>query len=153
LGQNPGSMGCYRGQLNGHVSALRKCANNPLFTGSESYGVDAISGPQANQYFDFRTISSADVVRVGEQFYMLYEGVRGPEPDAAGDTQFALGLARSTSSAIDGPWQTYANNPILLDAPGNVGVGHADVVLDNGRTIVYTSLDGETRSRLELVWK
>ncbi len=84
---------------------------------------------------------------------MFYEGVRGPEAGAAGDTQFALGLARSATDKIDGPWETFAGNPILLDVPGNIGVGHADVVVDGGETVLYTSLDGETRSRLVLRWR
>jgi len=151
LGQNPGSMGCYRGLLGSQAALLRKCENNPLFTGSANYGEG--SGPAANEFFDFRTISSADVAQVGGRYYMFYEGVRGPEEGAAGDTQFALGLARSLTGEIDGPWETYARNPILVDLPGNVGVGHADVVVDGGETILFTSLDGETRSRLVLQWK
>ncbi len=70
----------------------------------------------------------------------------------AGDTQFTLGLARSVTAAIDGPWETYPGNPILVDLPGNVGVGHADVLVHEGLTWLYTSLDGEMRSRLLLVW-
>ena len=37
--------------------------------------------------------------------------------------------------------------------PGNIGVGHADVLVMDGETYLYTSLDGETRSPLKLVWK
>jgi beta-xylosidase len=111
------------------------------------------SDSSTNSHFDYRTISSAEVTKIGDRYYMLYEGVRGPEPDAAGDTQFALGLARSQGPAIDGPWERYTQNPILLDLPGNVGVGHADLVMLNGTTVLYTSIDGETRSRLNLRWK
>jgi hypothetical protein len=72
-------------------------------------------------------------------------------------TQFLLGLARSSNEAIDGTWELYPANPILLDLSGNVGVGHADMVMaQNGNiveTYLYTSLDGEKRSRLRLVWK
>jgi hypothetical protein len=63
-----------------------------------------------------------------------------------------LGLARSTTPAIDGTWELYPANPILLDLPGNVGVGHADVVVANGATYLYTTLDGVKRSRLRLAW-
>jgi hypothetical protein len=150
IGQNPGSMGCYRGYVGSHPTLLRKCDSNPLFTGAPTYGVPSQTGPQANTHFDFRTISSAEVTMLGDRYYMLYEGVRGPESGAPGDTQFALGLARSLSPHIDGPWETYPGNPILVDLPGNVGVGHADLVIDNGKTILFTSLDGETRSRLVL---
>jgi beta-xylosidase len=83
---------------------------------------------------------------------MLYEGVRGPMPGDAGDTQFGLGLARSLTDQIDGPWERYPGNPILVDVPANVGIGHADLAIMDGQTILYTSLDGKTRSRLRLVW-
>lgn len=154
LGQNPSSMGCYRGYANNPASLLRQCDHNPLFTGATEYGpLEDTSGQAANAYFDFRTISSADIIRVGERYYLFYEGVRGPGPGDQGDTQFLLGLARSTTNAIDGPWELYPENPILLDLPGNVGVGHADVVVSGGETYLYTSLDGEKRSRLRLVWR
>ena len=153
LGQNPGSMGCFRGPLHADTSLLRKCIHNPLFTGASTYGPAATSGPDADAHFDFRTISSADVTKVDDHYYMFYEGVRGPEPGAAGDTQFALGLARSEGPAIDGPWEPFPHNPILLGLPGNVGIGHADSVKINGTTVLYTSVDGETRSRFELRWK
>ena len=93
-----------------------------------------------------------DVLAVGDRFYMLYEGVRGPGPGDAGDTQFGVGLARSISAQIDGPWETFAHNPILVDLPGNVGLGHADLIILDGQTVLFTSLDGETRSRLVLAW-
>lgn len=152
LGQNPSAMGCYRGPLGSPPALLRKCDHNPLFEGNPAYGPGDETGPAANPHFDFRTISSADVIRVGGRAYMFYEGVRGPEAGAAGDTQFTLGLARSVTAAIDGPWETYPGNPILVDLPGNVGVGHADVLVHEGLTWLYTSLDGEMRSRLLLVW-
>ena len=152
LGQNPSAMGCYRGPLGSPPALLRKCDHNPLFVGNPAYGPSDETSPAANPHFDFRTISSADVIRVGSRAYMFFEGVRGPEAGAAGDTQFALGLARSVTAAIDGPWETYPGNPILVDLPGNVGVGHADVLLHEGVTWLYTSLDGEVRSRLRLVW-
>lgn len=152
LGQNPGSMGCYRGSPGAPAAILRKCDHNPLFTGARDYGPVDASGADANAYFDFRTISSADVIRVDDRYYMLYEGVRGPTAGDAGDTQFGLGLARSLTDQIDGPWERYPGNPILADVPANVGIGHADLVVLDGQTILYTSLDGETRSRLKLVW-
>jgi hypothetical protein len=153
LGQNPGAMGCLRGPIHQPASLLRKCDHNPLFTGADDYGPLDTTGQTANTYFDFRTISSAEVVQVGDRYYMFYEGVRGPSPGDAGDTQFALGLARSLTSALDGPWERYPHNPILIDLPGNVGVGHADFVQMDGESLLYTSLDGQTRSRLRLAWK
>lgn len=151
LGQNPGSMGCYRGEPGAPAATFRKCAQNPLFTGAASYGPLEATGAAANPHFDFRTISSADVITVDDRHYMLYEGVRGPAPGAAGDTQFGLGLARSLTGQIDGPWETFPGNPILVDVPANVGLGHADLIIINGQTALYTSLDGEVRSRLVLV--
>ena len=154
LGQNPSALGCFRGPLNGPASLLRACDHNPLFTGATEYGPLAPSdSPNADAYFDFRTISSADIVHVGEHYYLFYEGVRGPGQGDQGDTQFLLGVARSTSDALDGEWELYAGNPILLKLPGNVGVGHADVVITQEVTYLYTSLDGTKRSRLRLVWQ
>lgn len=154
LGQNPSGMGCYRGSTNAPASLLRACDTNPLFTGAVEYGpLEPNPEKNANAHFDFRTISSADVIQVGSRYYLFYEGVRGPGPDDHGDTQFLLGLARSVGEAIDGAWELYPENPILLDLPGNVGVGHADVVVSNGETFLYTTLDGRVRSRLRLVWK
>lgn len=157
-GQNPGAMGCLTGPASGDASLLVPCATNPLFAAPDAYGplnrVDAATNP----FFGFRTISSADVVRIGEpgdpdtRYYMLYEGVRGPSAGDPGDTQFALGLARSRGSHIDGPWETFTGNPILVDQPGNIGVGHADLTVLDGQTVLFTSLDGETRSRLVLKW-
>ena len=152
LGQNPSGMGCYRGPLNGPASLLRACEHNPLFVGATEYG------PQdgtfdANDHFDFRTISSAEIVPVGDRYYLFYEGVRGPGPGDQGDTQFLLGLARSTTPAIDGPWELYPANPLFINLPGNVGVGHADVLVADGNTYLYTTLDGNQRSQLRLRWK
>jgi hypothetical protein len=152
LGQNPGAMGCYKAPVGSARQLFRKCEANPLFVGVDTYGPLDARGPETNPYFDFRTISSATVQKIGDRFYMLYEGVRGPGPGDGGDTQFALGLARSLTDQIDGPWETFVANPILVDMPGNVGLGHADLVVLHGKTILYTSLDGEVRSRLGLVW-
>lgn len=151
-GQNPSSMGCAYGALGEPASAYRRCAANPLFTGAASYGPLRAADATANRHFDYRTISSAEVARVGSQLYMLYEGVRGPGPGDAGDTQFALGLARTTAGRADGPWETYPGNPLLVDLPGNVGLGHADLLVLDGKTLLFTSLDGARRARLGLVW-
>lgn len=154
LGRNPGAMGCYFGPIDGPVLLFRKCRHNPLFDGAGEYGPKDEIGPSTNPFFDFRTISSAEVQRVGNRYYMLYEGVRGPGPGDPGDTQFGLGLARSRTDQVDGPWEKFPGNPLLVDLPGNIGLGHADlVVAANGRTLLYTSLDGATRSRLTLVWQ
>ncbi|MBU0494565.1 MAG: hypothetical protein KKB13_22185, partial [Chloroflexi bacterium] len=172
LGRNPGSMGCYSGDVNAPAKELTKCENNPLFTGAAEYGPLDEQGPPTNPYFDFRIISSAEVQRIGDRYYMLYEGLRGPGPDDPGDTQFGLGLARSRTDQIDGPWEKYPGNPILTDllqqpnsnvygnpdpanftTMGNIGLGHADLVVIDGQTILYTSLDGVTRDRLALIWQ
>jgi hypothetical protein len=153
VGQNPGGMGCYFGPAWADAGKYGPCHYNPLFSGAAEYGPLDASGPAANAYFDFRTISSAEVVKAGERYYMLYEGIRGPEPGEAGDSQFGLGLARSAGDRIDGPWETYRGNPILVDLPGNIGLGHADLVVIEGQTILYTALERDVRSRLALVWK
>jgi hypothetical protein len=152
LGQNPGSMGCFRGRVSDYAGRYQPCEANPFFTGAADYGPLNASGEAANPFFDFRTISSAEVQQVGDRYYMLYEGIRGPEPGSGGDSQFGLGLARSQPGVIDAPWETHAGNPILADLPGNIGLGHADLLVLEGVTYLYTSLDGERRSRLRLVW-
>lgn len=153
VGQNPGGMGCYYGKLSRDAKRFRPCEHNPLFAGAAEYGPLDEKGSQTNPYFDFRTISSAEVVRVGGQYYMLYEGVRGPGREDPGDSQFGLGLARSLDGRIDGPWIKFPGNPILADLPGNIGLGHADLVVIDGQTVLYAALQKDRRSRLDLVWK
>ena len=153
LGRSPGHMGCYYGTVNAPAVSLRKGQHNPLFTGAAEYGPLGEKGPQTNPYFDFFIIGSAEVQKIGSRYYMLYEGLRGPGPGDSGDTQFGLGLARSLTDQIDGPWEKFPANPIMVDLPGNIGLGHADLVVLNGQTLLYTSLDGVTRSRLALVWR
>jgi hypothetical protein len=153
LGQNPGAMGCFKGPTGSALALFEKCDANPLFGALETYGPLGDSGAAGNPHFDFRTISSADVQKLGDRYYMLYEGVRGPGPGDPGDTQFALGMARTLTDQIDGPWELFSDNPILVDNPGNIGLGHADLVVLDGQTILYTSLDGLVRSRLVLVWR
>lgn len=152
LGQNPSGMGCFVGNKRQPASQMKRCKSNPLFVGAKTYGPVNERGPKTNPFFDFRYISSADVVKWGDRYYMLYEGVRGPGPGDPGDTQFGLGLARSVSNVLDGKWERYPGNPILVDMPGNIGLGHADFVLNKGVLSLYTSLDGVKRSRLVLKW-
>ena len=114
LGRAPGHMGCYVGNKYAGAGGLRKCSANPLFGADLGYGPVESLGAEANLYFEFRTVSSADVVRLGDHYYMVYEGVRGPSDPTVVDNQFALGLARSAGLAIDGPWEKYAGNPIII---------------------------------------
>jgi hypothetical protein len=153
LGKAPGHMGCLAGNRTSGVWGLRKCSTYPLFGAELGYGPVEALGVEANPYFEFRTISSADVVRVGERFYMTYEGIRGPSNPNVVDDQFGLGLARSAGPSIDGPWERFAGNPIIMDLPGNVGVGHADLVLVDNLTFLYTSTSSFTRGRYVLVWR
>jgi hypothetical protein len=151
LGRNPGHMGCYVGDRYAGAAGLRKCAANPLFGAENGYGPPDLLGSAANPYFEFRTISSADVVRVGDRYYMTYEGVRGPSDPTVVDDQFGLGLARSVGLAVDGPWEKYPGNPIITDLPGNVGVGHADLVIVGPATYLYTATSPMTRGRYVLL--
>ncbi|MCC7359867.1 MAG: hypothetical protein IT317_10340 [Anaerolineales bacterium] len=153
MGKNPSHLGCYTGPVATGAPGLTPCAHNPLFTGAESYGPQEAQGAAGNPYFDFRTVSSADVLRVGERYYATYEGVRGPGPGAGGDTQFNLGFARSLGPAIDGPWEKFGGNPVLGDVPGNVGLGHADLLVLDGVTYLYTATSASTRGRYVLVWR
>ncbi|MEP7357177.1 MAG: hypothetical protein ABI847_08055 [Anaerolineales bacterium] len=153
MGKNPSHMGCYVGLVADGAPGLKLCGANPLFQGAASYGPADLTGAAANPYFDFRTVSAADVVQVGARYYMTYEGVRGPGPGDFGDTQFNLGLARSAGPNINGPWEKYPGNPILGDVPGNVGVGHADLLLLDGITYLYTATTDHTRGRYKLIWR
>ena len=38
LGQNPGRMGCFKGNVNEDASEWERCENNPLFVGADDYG-------------------------------------------------------------------------------------------------------------------
>jgi hypothetical protein len=151
LGRNPGHMGCYVGNRAAGARELHQCASNPLFTGATEYGPLEAQEGKANPYFDFRTISSADVVRVGERAYMAYEGVRGPSNPTVVDDQFALGFARSVGPAIDGPWETFPGNPVIADVTNNWGIGHADIVIVGPATYLYTATSQTTRGRYVLV--
>jgi len=156
MGRNPGHMGCYVGSKQAGASGLRKCTANPLFTGGLEYGPPEALGAAANPYFDFRTISSADVVRVGDRYYMAYEGVRGnsrSDPDVLWDDQFGLGFARSLGPAIDGPWEKYPGNPVIMDVSYNWGIGHADIVIVGPATYLYTATSQITRGRYALVYR
>ncbi len=153
MGKAPGHMGCYKGDRRLGAAGMVECDNNPLFGADLGYGPVELFGAEANPYFEYRTISSADVVRVGDHYYMSYEGVRGPSNPAVVDNQFALGLARSVSLEIDGPWEKYPDNPIIRDLPGDVGLGHADIVLVDGATYLYTSTDEGKRGRYLLLLK
>lgn len=151
LGQSPGGLGCFVGRKDEPPGTYSRCDSNPLLVGSQTYGPEDLRGAEANAYWDFRILSSADVHQIGDQYYMLFEGIRGPGPNDPGDTQFGLGLARSVDGKIDGRWEMFPGNPILVDVPANIGIGHADVVVADGTTWLFTSLDGEKRSRLRLV--
>lgn len=153
LGKAPGHMGCYTGNRYYGASGLSKCAANPLFGADLGYGPVEALGADANPYFDFRTVSSADVVREGNHYYMVYEGDRGPSNPTVVDDQFGLGLARSAALQIDGPWEKWPSNPMIMNLPGNVGVGHADLLQVGGGIYLYTSTADFTRGRYVLVYK
>lgn len=151
VGQAPGHMGCFSGSLSLGAPGLQPCSSNPLFGAENGYGPVEARGLDADPYFEFRTISSADVVKVGDHYYMTYEGVRGPSSYEVVDDQFALGLARSVGPVIDGEWETYPGNPIIMHLPGNVGVGHADIVVVDDITYLYTATSDTTRGRYVLL--
>jgi hypothetical protein len=153
MGENPGHLGCYTGAVDDGAAGLKPCQANPLFAGASTYGPTNATGAAANPYFDFSVVSAADVLRVGDRYYLTYEGDRGPTPGAAGDTQFNLGFARSVTARIDGPWEKYPGNPVLGDVPGNVGLGHADLIVLDGATYLYTATSPTTRGRYVLGWK
>lgn len=155
FGKNPGKMGCFKGSLDVNAKEWGEC-DNILIRGAEEYGDPNLIGNAANPYFDFKTISSAEVVALGEgedrRYYMLYEGIRGAHTGDRGDTQFGLGMARSKTNQIDGEWEKYPGNPLLVDIPANVGIGHADIIVENGITYVYTSINSIDRTRMRIAW-
>ena len=153
-GSAPGHMRCYKGNRYEGVAGLRVCDTDPLFSGAAEYGpLEITSGPDIAAYFDFRYVSSADILRVGDHYYMAYEGDRGPDVLERGrDTQFGLGFARSLGPNIDGPWEKFADNPVLMPVSPNFGVGHADMLVVDGVTIMYTATSMETRGRYMLEW-
>lgn len=152
-GSAPGHMRCYKGDRHGDLGSLTRCDTDPLFEGAREYGPVDARGADANPYFDFRYVSSAEVVKVGERYYMAYEGIRGPDELERGmDTQFALGFARSLTDQIDGPWEKFPGNPVLGDVAFNWGVGHADLVILDGVTVLFTATSQETRGRYALRW-
>lgn len=153
-GSAPGNLRCYKGSRYGDLANLQRCSTDPLLEGAREYGpLEITSGPAVAPYFDFRYTSSAEVMRVGDRYYMAYEGIRGPDVLERGmDTQFALGFARSVTGQIDGPWEKYPGNPIIQDVGFNVGIGHADLLVVDGETIMYTQSGPETRGRYALRW-
>ncbi len=152
-GSAPGHMRCYAGDRHGDLSQLSRCQTDPLFSGASEYGPEEASGAAANPYFDFRYVSSAEVMKDGEQYYLFYEGVRGPDELERGmDTQFGLGLARTVGGRIDGPWEKFPDNPILMPLAFNWGIGHADLVRIDGTLYLYTATSDTTRGRYRLEW-
>lgn len=152
-GSAPAHMRCYKGDKRGNLSRLSLCDTDPLFGGSREYGPPDARGAAAHPYFDFRYISSADVLKVGDRYYMAYEGIRGPEILEAGmDTQYGLGFARSSGPDIDGPWERFAGNPVLQDMGFWVGIGHADLLVVDGETRMYTQTGENTRGLYSLGW-
>ncbi|MBC7869389.1 MAG: hypothetical protein H7Y09_01010 [Chitinophagaceae bacterium] len=153
-GSAPGHMRCYKGNRNGDLSELRLCDTDPLFNGAAEYGPVDEFGAEANAYFDFRYVSSAEVVHIGEHYYMAYEGVRGPDVLERGmDTQFGLGFARSVGDEIDGAWEKFPGNPVIMDMAFNFGIGHADILIVDGLTYMMTATTQAARGRYHLVWR
>jgi hypothetical protein len=153
-GSAPGHMRCYKGNRYGGLADLRLCDTDPLFSSAGEYGpLDITEGEKIAPYFDFRYISSAEVVKVKDHYYMAYEGDRGPDVLERGmDTQFGLGFARSVGTEIDGAWEKYPSNPVIMPVTFNWGIGHADILMVDGTSIMYTATSQTTRGRYVLDW-
>ncbi|MCU0497773.1 MAG: hypothetical protein MUF87_10510 [Anaerolineae bacterium] len=152
-GSAPGHMRCYYGDRHGDLGRLTVCDHDPLFGGAREYGDPGLWGAAANPYFDFRYVSSADLLKVGDRYYMAYEGIRGPDILERGmDTQFGLGFARTVGDQIDGPWEKYPDNPVIMDLGFNWGIGHADLIVIDGVTYLYSATSQTTRGRYRLSW-
>lgn len=153
-GSAPSNLRCYVGDKRGDLGQLRLCNTDPLFSSAPTYGDISLFGADANVYFDFRYISSAEIIKVGDHYYLFYEGIRGPsELEFGRDNQFGLGLARSVGDEIDGAWEKYPQNPILGGMQDNWGIGHADLLVVNGQTVMYTATSQTTRGKYVLMWK
>jgi hypothetical protein len=151
-GSAPSHMRCYKGDRFGDLGNLQPCETDPLFTGATTYGEPNVFGEDALAYFDFRYISSADIFRDGEYYYMTYEGVRGPSALELGrDDQFGLGFARA--GELDSEWERYPGNPVLMGLVDNWGIGHADLLSISGTIYLYTATSMTTRGRYRLEWK
>lgn len=151
VGSAPSHLRCYKGDRYGDLDQLQKCDTDPLFTGAQTYGDETLAGTDADEFFDFRYISSADILKVGEWYYMAYEGIRGPSVLEFGrDNQFGLGFARA--QALDSEWELFAGNPILGGLQDNWGIGHADLIVIDDVTYMYTATSQTTRGRYQLVW-
>ncbi|MEL6404874.1 MAG: hypothetical protein AAFR81_10955 [Chloroflexota bacterium] len=150
-GSAPSHMRCYKGDRHGDLTDLQVCDADPLFTGAQDYGPVDEFGEDAIDYWDFRYISSADVMQVGDYYYMAYEGIRGPsELEFGRDNQFGLGFARAT--ALDSEWETLDRNPVVMGLADNWGIGHADLLIIDGVTYMYSATSQETRGRYVLAW-
>ncbi|MEM9953024.1 MAG: hypothetical protein AAF846_15575 [Chloroflexota bacterium] len=150
-GSAPANLRCYKGNRHGDLASLQVCDTDPLFTGSSTYGDVTLLGDDARAYWDFRYISSAEVIKVGDWYYIAYEGIRGPsELEFGRDNQFGLGFARSQS--LDGAWETLDRNPVIMGLADNWGIGHADILIVDGVTYMYSATSQETRGRYRLVW-
>jgi hypothetical protein len=68
------------------------------------------------------------------------------------DTQFGLGFARSVGDTIDDAWEKYPDNPILMPVSPNFGIGHADLLVVDNLTMMYTATSDHTRGRYSLRW-
>ena len=151
-GSSPSHMRCYKGKRSGDTGDLQVCDTDPLFTGSQTYGDIDLVGQDAEEFWDFRYISSAEVIKVDDIYYMAYEGIRGPaELEFGRDNQFGLGFAWST--AIDSEWQAFEQNPVVMGLVDNWGIGHADLLIIDGVTYMYSATSQTTRGRYRLVWK
>lgn len=151
-GSAPSHMVCYKGNRHGDLGELQPCETQPLFSGAREYGAVDVFGEDAAAYWDFRYISSAEILREGDYYYMAYEGIRGPsELEFGRDNQFGLGFARST--ALDSQWETYHDNPVVMGLVDNWGIGHADLLEIEGVLYMYSATSQETRGRYRLAWK
>jgi hypothetical protein len=151
-GSAPSHMRCYKGNRFGDLGELSLCDTDPLFSGASEYGDLNVFGSDAAAYFDFRYISSADILQDGDYYYMAYEGIRGPsELEFGRDNQFGLGFARTT--ALDSQWELYEGNPAVMGLVDNWGIGHADLIVIDGMTYMYSATSQTTRGRYRLEWK
>ena len=148
LGSCPAHLGCFRGPRSAGAAGLKRCSTSSLLDGAAQQG--EAFGKEGNPFFDHRFLSSAEVVKERGRYYMLFEGERGLKPPEM-DSQWGLGFA--WADRLDSKWTRHPDNPILMDIPGNIGIGHGDLVRIDGRWYLYTATSGSTRGRYRLDWK
>jgi hypothetical protein len=157
LGQNPSAMGCFFAAADGIRAGVPPLRAQPALCrrGQLRAGGRHRRGGQRALRLSHDQFGGGRQGGRGRGRPLLHALRRGAGSRAGRPGRYAVrggAGALADGSSIDGPWEKFPGNPLLVDLPGNIGLGHADLVVIDGRTYLYTALDGVTRSRLALEW-